>query len=454
MSAPAGNMDLRFEITNRQILKLALPISAAMLVPQFNFITNNIFLGQLGEAELGAAGITGVYYLIFAAIGFGLNNGMQALMSRRAGQNRPEEIGKLFSQGVRIALIIAAIGILLTYFVAPSICQQTLKDEVTQNRVISFLKIRIWGLPFLYIYQMRNALLVGTNQSKYLIAGTIAETVANVFFDIGFIFGKFGLPELGFNGAAVASIIAEATGMFVVFLVIHWKGISKRFSLYKSFRTDRENTRLILTQSSPLIFQHAISLISWEFFFVLIERNQHSPYDLAISNAMRNIFGLFGVCTWAFAATSNTMVSNIIGQGRQDKVIELIHKIVRLSTGIAIVVCLILNLFPNLFLSIYGQGEDFTIVAMPVLRIVSVALVLMSFSVVWLNAVTGTGNTKINLAIEFITIVLYSVYVFVVLEKLQLSISWGWASEWLYWLCMFTLSFLYIRSGKWKGKVI
>src|ERR1700730_3297858 len=175
--------DLRLNITNRQILKLALPISLALLVPQINFITNNIFLAGLGVKELGAAGITGVYYLIFAAIGFGLNNGLQALISRRAGENKPQEIGKLFAQGIRIALGIAVIGILLTYFIAPSIYLNTLREDDTRKMVIGFLKIRIWGLPFLYIYQMRNALLVGTNQSRYLVAGTIAETFANVFFD-------------------------------------------------------------------------------------------------------------------------------------------------------------------------------------------------------------------------------------------------------------------------------
>ena len=104
--------DLRLNLTNRQILKLAMPISLALLVPQINFITNNIFLSRLGVKELGAAGITGVYYLIFAAIGFGLNNALQALISRRAGENRPQEIGKLFAQGIRIALLIALIGIL------------------------------------------------------------------------------------------------------------------------------------------------------------------------------------------------------------------------------------------------------------------------------------------------------------------------------------------------------
>lgn len=452
MSAPIIDPQLQVEISNKQILRIALPISFAMLIPQANFITNNIFLGQLGEQELGAAGLTGVYYLIFAAIGFGLNNGLQALISRRAGENRPEEIGKLFSQGVRIAMVIAAIGILLTYIVAPYLLRWALASEEIEEKAISFLQIRIWGLPFLYIYQMRNALLVGTNQSKYLVAGTVAETIANVFFDYALIYGKFGLPELGFNGAAFASIIAEAAGMFIVFLVIHYKGISQRFSMYQGFKYDKKNSNLILQQSSPLIFQHAISIISWEFFYILIEHK--GERSLAISNTMRNIFGFFGVFVWAFAATSNTMVSNIIGQNRREEVIGLIKKIVKLSTGMAIIVSIILTLFPQVFLSIYGQGDEFIEEAIPVVRVVASALVLMSFSTVWLNAVTGTGNSKINLAIEAVSIVFYCLYVYITLEVFDLPIVYGWMSEWLYWMILFSLSYWYIKSGKWKAKVI
>lgn len=452
MSAVSSPTGLQLSISNRQILKLAMPISFALLVPQVNFITNNIFLSGLGVNELGSAGITGVYYLIFAAIGFGLNNGLQALIARRAGENRTEEIGKLFSQGVRIALIIAAFCILLTYTVGPLIFRSVLADPSREEMVIDFLKIRVWGLPFLFIYQMRNALLVGTNQSKYLVAGTLAETIANIFFDYGLIYGKFGMPEMGFNGAAYASIIAEATGMFVVFAVIHAKGISKRFSLYSGMKYDRKNTRLILVQSSPLIFQHAISIISWEFFYILIEH--HGARDLAISNTMRNIFGFFGVFTWAFAATTNTMVSNIIGQGMQDRVMELINKIIRLSVGFTIIVFLLLNIFPALFLSIYGQDQAFIDAAIPVMRVVSSALVMMSFSTVWLNAVTGTGSTKVNLLIEAVTLIAYCAYIYLVLEVFKLSIVIGWMSEWVYWGFIFTLSYMYIRSGKWKGRKI
>jgi F0F1-type ATP synthase assembly protein I len=78
----------------------------------------------------------------------------------------------------------------------------------------------------------------------------------------------------------------------------------------------------------------------------------------------------------------------------------------------------------------------------------------MSFSTIWLNAVTGTGNTRINLLIEFITIVLYVIYVYLVLEKWRLSAEIGWMSEWLYWLSMFTMSYFYIRSGHWRKKEI
>ena len=92
-------------------MELIFFISLALLVPQINFITNNVFLSGLGEQELASAGLTGVYYLIFAVIGNGLNSGLQALIARRAGQNQPREIGNLFYHGVWIALGIAVLGI-------------------------------------------------------------------------------------------------------------------------------------------------------------------------------------------------------------------------------------------------------------------------------------------------------------------------------------------------------
>lgn len=448
MGSPNEAINLRLQTGYKQILQLAMPISMALIVPQINFITNNIFLGGLGEQALASAAITGVYYLIFAVIGSGLNNGLQSLIARKAGENQPKEIGRLFYHGVYVALGIALLGILVSYVFAPFILRSTIHNTIIAEEVIGFIRIRVWGLPLLYLYVMRNALLVGTNQTRFLVWGTLSEAIANIFFDYALIYGKFGMPAIGFNGAAYASIIAEGVGLLVIYAVIHAKGMHKAFSFFESWKLEWDVIKVIVVKSSPLILQFALSIITWEYFYILIEH--HGARDLAVSNTMRNVFGIAGIFAWAFAATSNTMVSNVIGQGKKDEVLPLVVRISKVSFSFSLAITILFNLFPELLLSLFGQGEDFIGYATPVLRVVSSALLLQSFSVVWLNAVTGTGNTVVNLLIEIVTLVLYTAYVYFVLEVWNLSIVWGWVSEWVYWLSMFSMSFVFMRSSRWR----
>jgi len=422
------------------------------LVPQINFITNNIFLGGLGERQLASAGITGVFYLIFAVAGNGLNNGLQAIIARRAGQNLHHEIGEVFFHGIWVALGFSFIGIALTTFVAPALLEAMINDPLIATEVISFLKIRIWGLPLLYLYVMRNALLVGTNQTRLLIWGTLAEALTNIALDYALIYGHWGFPALGFNGAAYASIVAEGVGLVVIYVIIHIKGLHRDFSLFENMKWQPPLARSIVVRSAPLMAQFILSIATWEYFYLLIEH--HGSQALAISNTMRNIFGVVGIFAWAFAATTNTMVSNIIGQGREAEVLPLVRKIMWVSVGFSTIMIMLLNINPGSYLAIYGQGPQFVEAGLPVLRIVSMALWMMAVGTVWLNAVTGTGNTVVNLVIEIITLVIYIIYVYVVLEYLNLSIVWGWGSEWVYWISMFSMSVIYMLSGRWRGKKI
>ncbi len=441
---------LQLNISNRQILAIALPISLALVIPFLNFTINNFFLGRLGESELGTAGITGVYFLVVAVIGNGLNNSLQAIISRRAGENRPQEIGRTFGQGIKVALLFAAIGICITYLLAPILFAGALSFQGVEQRAVGFLKIRVWGLPFLYLFQMGNALLVGTTNSRLLVIGTLFEAGANILLDYLLIFGNWGFPQLGFNGAAWASVCAEAIGMLVVLLVILYRKMHLQFELFRHFSFHSHTTKLILKTSAPLIGQYGISLMSWLFFYILIEHK--GERSLAISNIMRNVFTLTGVFTWAFASTTNTMVSNIIGQNRKEEVVVLIHKIMRLSLFFAVTMVVLLNIFATSFLGIFGLSQEFTQAGVPVLRMVTIGILLMSVSVVWLNGVTGTGNTQVNLLIELAAIVFYCMYVYLVLEVFQLNLLWAWASELLYWIVILSMAYFYIRSGKWKEK--
>lgn len=438
---------LRVKISNRQILKIALPISAALIIPNINFITNSIFLGGLGEKELGNAGITGVYYLIMMVCGNGINTAVQSIISRRAGQGDIGAISKIFSQGLRIALLFAVINMLITWFIAPVCLKPFVKPE-NFNQEIEFLRIRVWGLPFLYCFQAGNAFLIGTLNSRYMMIGTIGEALLNIFFDYVLIYGVLFFPRLGFNGAAVASVIAEFAGVIIVYTVIFKKQLKQKFNLFSDFSFDKRSTAAILKVSAPLVLQFAISLITWLIFFVLLER--YGERAKAISNAMRNVYGIVGIFIWAFATTTNTMVSNLIGQNLQGEVMAAIKKIVTLSFSFTLVIVALLNVFPQQLLAVFNQDTGFVGEAVPVIRVISLGMLGMSISTVWLNAVTGTGRTKMNLLIEVVAIVFYIVYTYLVMVDWKLSLAMAWTNELVYWAAIFSIAFWYIRAGSWK----
>jgi multidrug resistance protein, MATE family len=440
---------LKVHISNKQILQIALPITAALIIPNINFITNNIFLGGLGEKELGNAGTVGVYYLIMMVSGSGLSNAIQSLISRRAGEGSVAGIHKIFTQGIRISLFFSLIWMLITWFLAP-LCLRPFIQPDNFAQEMSFLNIRILGLPFLYLFQCGNAFLISTLNSRYMMIGTIGEALINIFFDYVLIYGALSFPKLGFNGAAVASVIAEFSGVLIVYFVIYQKGLKKKFYLFSDLAYDKTNTRAILKISAPLVMQFSISLITWLLFFILLE--QYGDTAKAISNTMRNVFGIVGVFIWAFASTSNTMVSNLIGQKKENKVIPVINRIMLLSFSLTLFMVIILNIFPHTFFSLYSQGKDFTTEGVSVLRVVSIGMLGMSIAAIWLNAVTGTGKTRMNLLIELIAVSVYILYIYFVMVRWKLSLPMAWGNELIYWTSIFSLAFIYIKSGRWKTK--
>lgn len=450
MESVVTNNDLRVQVNNRQILSIALPITLAILIPQINMLTNSVFLGQMGDEgldALGNAGITGVFYLIFAVAGNGLNNSMQSVFSKYAGSGNSEYFKTILAQGIRISLQLAFVFILFTWLIAPFIMQEV-ADPKAYPAEMSFLKIRIIGLPFLFLFQMGNAFLVASLNSRYLMIGFICEAGINILFDYLLIFGKAGFPEMGFNGAAVASVLAEFTGMVVVLGVLYFTGLSKKYSLLKTFRRDKLISREIFKVALPLILQYLISVTTWLIFFLLIETR--GTMAKAISNTMRNVFGLVGVFVWAFAGTSNTMVANLMGQKKTELVLPAIMRITYWSFGLCFIMVAVLNLFPDMFFRLFGQDESFVKEGIPVIRVVSLGLLFMSIANIWLNGVTGTGRTRVNLLIEIVAIALYLAYTWYFMKYHYVSLAVAWSNEFIYWTSIFLLAFFYLRSEKWK----
>ena len=443
---------LSVSATNKEIIQLALPISVALFIPQANFFTNNVFMGILGQRELGVNSLTGVYFLILSMIGYGLSSGVQIQMARRAGQENKAGIAETFMNGLMLSLVFSLVLMVLSMWFVPVLFGYSLNDSQNLSMSIDFIYIRIWGLPFLMIAQLFSSFFISIGRSKLLIYGSLVITILNITFDYLFIFGHYGFPALGFNGAAVASVISEIFYCLTMIGIFVYYKIYRDYPVLKFLRFDVQHSLQSLKVAAPLIVQFMFSIGGWLVFFIFIEHL--GAQSLAASQMLRSIFGIVSVGTWALATTCNTMVSNLIGQGNSRQVMRLVLKISWLSFVYCAVLCVLLLLFSREFLSLYSNNADLIEFTIPSLRVIVIATLIMSVSTVAFNAVVGTGNTIVNLSMEIGCVGTYLIYCyyFIYLRQSPLYVCWG--SEFVYWITLLVASGIYLKSGKWRGKNI
>lgn len=438
--------------TNKNIIKLALPISLALAIPQISFLANTIFLGRYGERELGVNGVAGIFYLTLSMIGYGLSSGIQIQLARRAGEDDKEGLAKSFVNGMMLSVLCALGLMMLSLWLAPLIFGLSLSDSSNAFLSINYLFVRVWGLPFLMLTQQANAFFIATQRSKFLIYGSLAGTLTNIVFDYFLIFGNYGFPEMGLTGSAIASMLGEAAYCGVMYGIYYFKRFYHVYPVHHYLQFSARLSKRSLRIAAPLIVQYLFSIGGWQIFFIFVEHL--GTRELAASQILRSIFGVVGVGTWAMAATCNTMVSNIIGQGKQSQVLYLIRKVAKLSFIYALIVSVLLLVFSAQFLSLYRNDPELVAFAQPSMIVIVLATLIMAVSTVAFNGVVGTGNTLINLTMEITSVFIYLIYCYIVIQRMRLPLHWAWGSEFVYWSVLFVISFAYLKSGRWKGKRI
>lgn len=384
---------MHVNLSYRSILSLALPLCAALIIPQLNILINTAFLGQLGEAELGVNGIAGLFYLVLSMIGYGLASGQQVQMARRAGEGDSAGLLRIFRNGIFLAAGFTTVLMAAAWWGGPMLFRGTLHDSAMAETSVDFLRMRMWGLPFLALSQLGNAVCIATGRSRVIAWGTAAGTAVNIAGDYALIFGYGPFPKMGLEGAAIASIAAEVTACIVLYTALFSRGLLQRGAL-RALRFDAELARTTLVVAAPLVVQYVVSLGGWQAFFIFVEHL--GARELAASQILRSVFGILGIGVWAFANTSNTMVSNLIGQGRSADVPRMIFKICTVSFSFTVLISSLVLLNGEALLRFYRDDASLAAFALPALRIVALSALMMSVSTVVFNGVVGTGNSTLR----------------------------------------------------------
>ena len=445
-------METKTNYTNKEIRHIATPILISLIMEQLIGMTDTIFLGRVGEVELGASAIAGVYYLALFMVAFGFSIGAQIMIARRNGEGQYKEIGAIYYQGVYFLLALAVITIVLSLYFSPKILKHLVSSDRIFEAAVSYINWRVLGLIFASVTVMFRAFFVGTTMTRTLTLNSIVKVVSNICFNYILIFGKFGFPEMGIAGAAIGSCLAEVVS--VVFFVIYTNKYvdARKYGLNVLSRFQPNILKRILGISAWTMIQNFISLSTWFLFFLFVEHLGERP--LAITNIIRNISGIPFMVVIAFASTCSSLISNLIGAGAIEKVPETIRQHIRITYIFVLPIIICFALFPHLILSIYTDMHDLQDASVHTLWVLCGAYLFMIPANVYFQAVSGTGNTRIALLLEFTTMSIYLMYTSYIILYLKVSVAMCWTTEYVYAIFVLLFSYLYLKRGNWRQKKV
>ena len=436
----------------RNIWRVAYPILISLVMEQMIGLTDTAFLGRVGEVELGASAIAIVYYMVLFMIGFGFSIGAQIIIGRRNGEGNFKETGKVFWNGLYFVLGLSGAIILLSELFTPWMMKFMVSSPAIYDAALSYVRWRLPGMVFAFCTAMFRAFYVGTTQTKTLTLNSVVMVASNVIFNYILIFGRCGLPALGITGAAIGSSLAELVSLISFIVYTRTSCDRPKYGLDKPARFEKEELKSMMPVCVWTMIQHTVSIFTWLIFFLFIEHLGERP--LAVSNIVRGVSGLIWVVLQAFSSTCSTLVSNLIGEGRQDKVMSLVKRILKLSYGIVGVIMLVICMYPEAIARIYTDIPDLITASIPAMLVMTSSYLVNVGGQVFFLAVSGTGSTKTAFRLELVALFVYMVYCAVIIGWLKLDVAICWTAEHVYAGMLLICSWIYMKSGRWKNRKV
>ena len=422
--------------TYKNIWLINFPVMMSVLIEQLINITDAIFLGHVGEVELGASALAGIWYLAIYMLGFGFSLGLQVVIARRNGEQRYTEAGRTFFQGLFFLSGLAVFLCLFSKLFSPMILSRLITSAEVYHAVIDYLDGRIWGLLFSFPFLALRSFLVGITQTKALNMAAFTAVLVNIPMNWFLIFGF----NMGISGAAIASSFAEACSLAVLAIYVLRKMDKRLYGLH--CRLDKSVLLHVCRVSVWSMFHSFIGVASWLAFFVSIEHL--GEIELAATNVIRSVSTLFFVIVNSLAATTGSLVSNLLGAGQKKQVVPLCNRVVRLGYAIGLPLVILALIFYHPIISVYTDSAVLMQIAhLPfVVMLLNYAFALPGY--VYINAVTGTGATRMTFIFQMITIADYQIYLWSI-SVFSTSLSVYWTAEYLYVILLGLLSVIYLK---------
>jgi len=437
---------------SRAILLLSIPAVLEMIMESIFVIVDIWFVSKLGSDAVATVGLTESLITIVYAISLGLATATTSLVSRRIGEKNPEKASRTALQailtGIIVSLVIAIPGALW----AGKLLDLMGASHEIVSRMSGYAQIMLGGNVVIMLLFIINAIFRSAGDAAVAMRVLWVGNIINIILDPLLIFGIGPFPEMGIEGAAIATTTGRGIAVLYQFWLLFFGKKRIRLSL-QHFGIDFKIIAKLIRISLGSIGQNLIGTSSWIALVRIISvfgSEIVAGYTIAI-----RIISFTLLPSWGISNAASTLVGQNLGAKKPDRAQKSVMVTGWVNMILLGTVGLIYILFPEPFIRLFIDDPAVLKSGIECLRIVSVGFISYGLGMVITNSFNGAGDTTTPLKIN-----IFAYWLIEIPLAWILAIKAGMNENGVFWSIVIAESimtitaYLVFRRGKWKLKEV
>lgn len=439
----------------RSVLSIAVPLILSTGAWSILHFVDRMFLTWYSPEAIAAAMPAGMLNFTIMSLFLGTAGYVSTFVAQYHGSGQHQRIGPVLWQGIYIAVAGGILHLLLIPLAGP-IFRFVGHEPLVQEYEIVYFQVLCLGATPAIASSAIAGFFSGRGKAWPVMWVNVLATTLNIIMDYALIFGKWGLPELGMKGAAIATVLSACFSFAIYLILFSRSGYESRYYTLRGWMFERPLFLRLMYFGFPSGVQFFLGMAGFTAFILLVGRL--GTMELAATNIAFNINNLAFMPMIGFGMAVSVLVGQCLGKDRPDLAQRSVYSSFHLTFLYMASVAAAYIFVPNIFINPFASQADPASFAairkttLILLRFVAIYSLFDALNIVFASAIKGAGDTRfVMFMIAIVSSLALVVPSYIALVVLETGIYTAWTIASVY-VSILGLVFLFrFLGGKWKS---
>lgn len=454
-SFSSENLDLTALPIKKSVFLLAIPMMFEMVMESVFALVDLYFVGHLKESAFAiqTVGLTESLLTIVYSISIGISMAATAIIARRIGEKKPEKASESASQAILLSIIITILLSIFGFIFSKDLLIWMGSTEQAAEYGKNFTKIIMVSCLSIVLLFLINGIFRGAGNAAIAMKSLWLANGINIILCPILVRGWFFFPEMGLEGAALATAIGRSGGV-----IYQLYCLTKKDSLIQiKWRYFVPKSKLIINIvkiAVPAIVQYIIASCSWIILARIVAQSGGEIASSGYQTALR-LMMFFMLPAWGLSNAAATLVGQNLGNKDPEKAEKSVLMTMKFNIIYMLIVSVIFYGLSNYLVSIFTTEEHIKIVAKEGMYILATGFLLYGIGMVMMNAFNGAGDTMTPTIINFVGFWLFQIpLAYMLTYHFNLKEEGVFIAIPVSETFIAILAFILFKRGKWKQKIV